>query len=189
MNTSGTSEEKMYKHLTELTEWKKNPRTISREGLDNLKAKLTKYGQLDPLLIIEDGTVIGGNMRLRAMYELGWKKAWVTVAHPKTEKEKIEMALAHNDHDGRYIEGDLETLLVDFNPEELSSFSVFLGEPTSLEDILGTNIPPEISAEILTPYKKTHVLISFDPNLMDKISPLLEQIKATGGIEYETGSN
>lgn len=41
--------------------------------------------QYKPLLITEDGTVLDGNMRLRAYRELGFKDIWVSVVKADTE--------------------------------------------------------------------------------------------------------
>ena len=41
----------------------------------------------------------------------------------------------------------------------------------------------------IRPYKKTHVLLSFNPDLFIKIQPLIEEILSLGDIEYEQGSN
>lgn len=180
---------KLYKSLTELHEWKKNPRSITDKGLENLKYKLKTHKLLKPLLITKDGTVVGGNMRLRAMRELGYEQAWVEIVEPQDEKEMIEIALADNDHDGYYLEGDLSTLLESWKPEDLSHYTADFGTPMSLEEFMAQGSPASITEEELKPYKKTHVLLSFDPKLMDKLSELLEQIRSVEGVEYETGSN
>lgn len=61
--------------LARLHEWDDNPRTISESRLDQLKhALITGRTMLRarPLLCLPDGTVIAGNMRLRAARALGW---------------------------------------------------------------------------------------------------------------------
>lgn len=46
-----------------------------------------------------------------------------------------------------------------------------------------------IEEEILKPYYKTHVLLSFPPDKLLEISLLLEQIKNLEYVEYEQSSN
>lgn len=61
--------------LSELREHPENPRRISRERLEQLKRSLAADpGMLKarPLIALPDGTVIAGNMRLRAAFALGW---------------------------------------------------------------------------------------------------------------------
>jgi len=47
----------------------------------------------------------------------------------------------------------------------------------------------EPKEEILKPYTKIHVLISFEPDKFSEINQLLEKIKATEGIEYDQSAN
>lgn len=56
---------KTYAKITDLKVWDKNPRNINKDDFERLKRQLLKFGQYKPLIIINDGTVIGGNMRLR----------------------------------------------------------------------------------------------------------------------------
>lgn len=57
--------------ISELKNWDKNPRGIKKDDFERLKKQIQKLGQYKPLLITEDGTVLGGNMRLKAYKELG----------------------------------------------------------------------------------------------------------------------
>jgi hypothetical protein len=43
--------------------------------------------------------------------------------------------------------------------------------------------------ENLEPFKKTHILLSFHPQIMLKIQSLLQQIIEIEGVEYEQSSN
>jgi hypothetical protein len=63
--------------LAKLREHPDNPRTIKPAKLEQLKATLTQSRDLleaRPLIALPDGTVIAGNMRLRAARELGWDR-------------------------------------------------------------------------------------------------------------------
>ena len=88
------------RNISELREWDKNPRSIKRVDFERLKTQIKKLGQYKPLLITEDGEVIGGNMRLKAYRELGIKDVWVSVVKPKDENQKLEYALSDNDRAG-----------------------------------------------------------------------------------------
>lgn len=68
--------------LAELREHPENPRRISRARLEQLKRSLAADpGMLEarPLIALRDGTVIAGNMRLRAAIALGWSSIPVRV--------------------------------------------------------------------------------------------------------------
>lgn len=61
--------------LEQLRPHPENPRTISDERLAALKENLVSARQMlwaRPLIATPDGTVVAGNMRLRAAQELGW---------------------------------------------------------------------------------------------------------------------
>lgn len=59
--------------------WDKNPRIIKEEDFNRLKKQLADLGQYKPLLVTEDGVVVGGNMRFRAYADLGVKELWVSI--------------------------------------------------------------------------------------------------------------
>lgn len=124
------------KNIDELHNWDKNPRSISEKGFERLKKQIQTLGMYKPLLVTEDGTVLGGNMRLRAYRELGIKDVWVSVVDAPTEEKKLEYALSDNDRAGFYDDDLLANLtgeLPDFN---WGDYSVDLKEPTNLADLL-----------------------------------------------------
>lgn len=124
------------KNIDELHNWEKNPRSISEKGFERLKKQIQTLGMYKPLLVTEDGTVLGGNMRLRAYRELGIKDVWVSVVDAPTEEKKLEYALSDNDRAGFYDDDLLANLtgeLPDFN---WGDYSVDLKEPTNLADLL-----------------------------------------------------
>lgn len=55
-----------------------NARKHNPKNIDAIKASLTKFGQVEPLVINKrTGIVIGGNGRVEAMKALGWSEASV----------------------------------------------------------------------------------------------------------------
>lgn len=69
--------EKEYKKVSELRVWDKNPRGIKKKDFERLKKQIVDLGAYKPLLATDDGIVIGGNMRLRALMDLGVQNIWV----------------------------------------------------------------------------------------------------------------
>ena len=62
--------------LADLKPHPRNPRTIRPERLEQLKTNLAADPEMlwaRPLIALPDGTVVAGNMRLRAAQELGWQ--------------------------------------------------------------------------------------------------------------------
>lgn len=132
-----------YWPLDKLHNWENNPRTITKEGLERLKKQLEKHGQYKPLIVTQDGTVIGGNMRLKAMQEMGVKEAWVSVVDAETEEKKIEIALSDNDRVGRYDEDQLANLTGNFPNVEWKDYSVDLKDPINLGELIDRFTPIE----------------------------------------------
>lgn len=119
-----------------LKNWASNPRGILREDFERLKKQLQKFGQYKPLLITEDGTVLGGNMRLKAMQELGIKDVWISVVDAPDEKTKLEYALSDNDRAGYYEEQQLAELVMSVPDLELGEYKVDLGKIPTLQELL-----------------------------------------------------
>jgi len=68
--------------LSKLTANPSNPRLIKDEKFHSLVASLKAFPEMAtvrPIVVNKDYLVLGGNMRLRAMKEAGWKEGPVTV--------------------------------------------------------------------------------------------------------------
>lgn len=127
--------EKTYKKINELIEWDKNPRNITRDGFARLIEQIKKLGQYKPLIVTKDGIVLGGNMRLKALKELGIDKVWVSVVEPKDENEMLEYALSDNDRAGFY-DSELLANLVPNYEVDWSKFAVDTKEPITIQELL-----------------------------------------------------
>lgn len=119
--------------LRDVKNWEKNPRKIQKADFERLKKQLVKFQQYKPLICYQDGDTlltIAGNMRLRALKELGQKEVWVTVVEFENEQEKIEVSISDNDRAGYYDDQALAEMLYDFRDDiELDMFKVDLYEP------------------------------------------------------------
>lgn len=192
------------RHISTLREWDKNPRSITKDGFERLKKQIQKLGQYKPLLITEDGTVIGGNMRLKAYHELGVEDLWVSVVNPKDENEKLEYALSDNDRAGFYDDDLLANLIPEYPEFDWSSYSVDLKEPINLQDLLDRFAPveedeaPEVSDEpAVSEYGKVyqlgrHRLMCGDSASLDDVKKLMNGQTADMvftdppyGVDYE----
>ena len=124
-----------YWPIEKLKLWERNPRSIKGDRFGELKTRLKRQGQIKPILVTEDGTVIGGNMRLRALTELGIGEAWVSVTDAKTDKEIFDLALTDNEEFGYYEKEQVVELALELGLSqiELQSYSLSLASPTTLE--------------------------------------------------------
>ena len=141
---------KEYKKISELRNWDKNPRGIKKDKFEELKKRIKRFGQFKPLIVSSDGEVLGGNMRLRAMKDLGIEDAWVSVVNPVSDAEKIEIALADNEEMGYYEEDALAELINEFKDDfDLVKYEIHLGKPTNLKKILNNvGVEEKVDGEV-----------------------------------------
>lgn len=128
--------EKQYRKVSELKNWDKNPRSITPQSFQRLKKHLQKLGQYKPLIITNDGIVLGGNMRLAAYRDMGVEQAWVSVVEADTEEKKIEYALSDNDRMGQYEADQLADMIGNFPNVEWDDFAVDLEEPLLVKTLM-----------------------------------------------------
>jgi DNA modification methylase len=131
--------------ISSVVPWDKNPRGVKERDLERLKHQLLRLGVYKPLVCcLEKGkyTVLGGNMRIRALKEIGVKEIEISIVNAKTEKEKIEYALSDNDRVGYYEEDVLAALLQPHLAKlELDDFRVDIGHAVDLKSILEDYCP------------------------------------------------
>lgn len=128
--------ELIIRKIDELKAWERNPRSIDDASLKRLKSQLQKFKQYKPLIINQDNIVLGGNMRLRAMRELGINEVWVSVVETANESEMIEYALSDNDRAGKYEQDLLNGLVVDFPNVDWGGFSVDAFPPVTVPQLI-----------------------------------------------------
>jgi hypothetical protein len=76
-----------------------NPRFIKDERFKQLVASIQQFPEmlrLRPLVVDEDYVVLGGNMRLRALVELGYAEVPIVVANGLSEEQKREFVIKDN---------------------------------------------------------------------------------------------
>lgn len=120
--------------------WEKNPRGIKTKDYDRLKRQILELGVYKPLLAVKENghyVVLGGNMRIRALKDIGAKEIDISVVKAKTEVEKIKYALSDNDRAGFYEEDKLAELVYPHLAEiKLEDFKVDLGEAIDLKQVV-----------------------------------------------------
>jgi len=87
--------------IKDLRQHARNPRKLGKHDADHLKESIKKFGQCEPIVINDDGTVIGGHQRLRTMQKLGYKEVVVYVPDsPLTDREVDELNIRLNRNNG-----------------------------------------------------------------------------------------
>jgi ParB-like chromosome segregation protein Spo0J len=102
----------------------RNPRFIRDEKFKKLVASLVEFPEmatLRPLVVDENMTVLGGNMRLKAMQELKWKEVPIVVAEGLTDAQKDEFVIKDNVGFGDW---NWEQLANEWNAEELTRWGL-----------------------------------------------------------------
>ncbi len=79
--------------LKDLTPHLTNSRIYSPTDLSDLVVSLESHGQLEPISITKQKTIISGHRRLEAMIHLGWFSCEVRIVNPKNE---VVALIEHN---------------------------------------------------------------------------------------------
>lgn len=111
-----------------------NPRKISGEQLGKLKESLERdpeFMQLRPIVVDENGLILGGNQRYAGLKSLGYKEvpeSWVVRADSLTEEQQKRFILVDNAPEGMAGEWDVELLKAEWDLPELENLGFRIGE-------------------------------------------------------------
>ncbi len=121
--------------LTDLKPAAYNPRKAFKPGDDEyekLAASIKRHGYIDPIVINEDGTIIGGHQRRTVMMDLGYTEAEVIIVSIPDKNSEIAANIALNQITGEFEKDVLmgllirledagyDTMAVGFNSHDLS---------------------------------------------------------------------
>lgn len=131
--------------ISKVDVWEKNPRNIKTKDFERLKKQIKELGVYKPLICVQENgkyTTLGGNMRLRALREMGIQEIDISIIKAETEAEKIKYALSDNDRAGEYMEDELAELVYPHKDEiGLEDFKIDLGEPVDLQNLIEDYAP------------------------------------------------
>lgn len=186
--------------IEKLEAFQGNLKTLSEKEYKKFRAAIEKHGFSFPVFVWKsDKThfIIDGHQRLntvRQMVKDGWTLKenlvpvdWIEAKTKKEAKEKILLAMSQY---GKYTEESLYEFIqiegLDFD-EEKAKLALPQIDLEKFEEGWGKDLPE--TEEVIRPFKKVHVLLSFSPDKADEVGPLIKQIIAMPGIEYEQSSN
>ena len=166
-----------------------NPRIIKDEKFEKLKKSIQdfpKMMELRPMVINADNIVLGGNMRLKALKELGYKEVpeeWVKRAEDLTEDEQRQFIIKDNVGFGEH---DWEMLAIEWNADELSDWGL---------DVVGFDVDADEFGEDFSlpdgdkaPFQQMTFTLADDQ--AEQIKNAIADIKATEEYKYaETMGN
>jgi hypothetical protein len=99
-----------------------NPRSMSEFDYVSLKKNLQEFGLVQPLIINNDFTLIGGHQRLKALKELGYKKVNIIQVNLSKEQEKV-LNLSLNKISGDWDQDKLNLLIKEIDDDAIIGFT------------------------------------------------------------------
>lgn len=85
-----------YVPIDEVIPYDKNPKTHSKEQINEIAASISKITYSSPILVDENKVIIAGHGRLMALKQLGWKEVPIIILHGLTEDKKKALLIADN---------------------------------------------------------------------------------------------
>ena len=172
-----------------------NPNSHPAAQVAKLAAIIKAHGWRHPITVSNrSGFIVSGHCRLLAAEKLRLAKCPVDYQHFKSKAEERAVLIADNviaelaETDYGKMSDILDELEEENYPLELTG----LDQKDLNENLVSADNEVagfDYQEQIIKPYKKTHVLLSFSPELFLKIQSLLEKIRDIEGIEYEQASN
>lgn len=115
--------------LSEIKLNEDNPRTIKDRQMKRLVKSIQDFPemtQLRPIVVDENNIILGGNMRYRAMKQLGYAETEVVKVSGLTDEQKREFIIKDNVPFGDW---DWDELANSWNAEELNDWGLnFVGD-------------------------------------------------------------
>jgi ParB-like chromosome segregation protein Spo0J len=158
--------------ISEIKLNKKNPRLIKDYKFEKLKKSISEFPkmlELRPMIIDDNNVVLGGNMRLTALKDLGYKEIpdnWVKRASELTDEEKQRFVIADNVGFGDW---DWDILANEWDSELIADWG--LDVPSFASDVDysildGDDVSDQL-AEMTNGVKKA-IQIEFEPEHYDE---------------------
>jgi DNA modification methylase len=132
--------------LDELTDYYKNPRSLSEKEFKQLKTSLDKFGMIDKPIVNLDSanTIIGGHQRKHVLEASGVKECecWIP-DRELTEREVEELNIRLNKNTGSF---DFDTLANEFELDDLLEWGFDKGELDL--DLWAEDAPEDVEPQI-----------------------------------------
>lgn len=135
--------------ISEIAEYKSNPRTISKKDFANLKKSLKDFpSMLDvrEIVVDENGVILGGNQRYKGLLALGKTKVKVKKVTGWTDEQKREFVIKDNIANGDW---DNDKLANEWDKTKLEEWGLPLkiASNTDYKELLDVSIPYYTPAE------------------------------------------
>jgi hypothetical protein len=195
-----------YLDFEEVESWPRNPKD---HDLHEIRKSFYRFGFIKPVLVDEGtGKLVAGHGRLDTLRLLRDNKVqpprgvqevegrWLIPVLKGVEFRDPAEAEAFLLADNRIPElGGWKQDILDSMIEEMSDVDDLLEgtgfEEAGIDKILEKEKESldKVESVYTTPYNKIHVMLSFEPALLHKVSSLIEEIRQIEGVAYDTATN
>jgi len=158
-----------------------NPRIIKEAKFKKLVQSIKDFPkmlELRPIIVDEDMTILGGNMRYKACVQAGLKEVNVKIAKGLTEEQKKEFIVKDNVGFGEW---DWDSLGNEWDNVKLGEWGMDVWQPeeavdySALDDIdLGNTLQDKIDGV------KRAIQIEFEPEHYDQAAELINTARKDG---------
>jgi len=158
-----------------------NPRTIKKGKFERLKKSIKEFPkmlELRPIVVDENFVVLGGNMRLQAIKELGIKEVHYLQENELTEEQKKQFIITDN---ASFGEWDWDILANEWDNVELKDWGIDVWQPEEevdysvLDDLdLGSTLGDKEAGV------KRAIQIEFEPEHYGEAVLLINQARKNG---------
>ena len=163
-----------------------NPRLIKDDRFKKLVKSIEEFPKmmaLRPIIIDADGMILGGNMRFKALLELGYKEVpdeWIRRADELTDDEKRRFIIEDNLPFGEW---DWDSLANNWDEAELTEWGMDIPEFAFKKEVIEDDyeIPDEIETDIVLGDLfeiGQHRLLCGDSTDSDQVAKLMNGQKA-----------
>ena len=186
--------------IDKLEAFQGNLKSLNEKEYKKFRLAIEKHGFSFPVFVWKSNKnhfIIDGHQRLntvRQMIKEGWALKdnlvpvdWIQAKTKKEAKEKILLAMSQY---GKYTEESLYEFIqiegLDFG-EQKQMIALPQIDLEKFEEGWGKDLPE--TEEIIRPFKKVHILLSFSPDRAAEVGPLIKEFIKLQGVEYEQSSN
>lgn len=166
--------------MSEIAEYKSNPRTISKKDFAILKKSLKEFpSMLDvrEIVVDENGVILGGNQRYKALQAMGKSKVKVKKVTGWTDEEKREFVIKDNIANGAW---DNDRLANEWDKTKLEEWGLPLKVASSgdYKELLDVSIP------YYTPAEKAPDLSELaDLSEVEELDDIILKLKCEEGLK------
>lgn len=167
-------------NLSDIAEYKSNPRTISKKDFATLKKSLKDFPsmlEVREIVVDENGVILGGNQRYKGLMALGKTKVKVKKVTGWTDEEKREFVIKDNIANGEW---DTDRLANEWDKTKLEEWGLPLKVASSgdYKELLEVSIPYYTPAEECPESSELA-----DLSEVEELNDMITKLKPEKGLE------